>query len=159
MKEVKVKDTYAGGMVFFTLLSIAIIILIINIDFISKRKWEKEIKNHSINSIALVFNSEVIFYKNGYTERFWKKVKRVYVNRETIQPPKLYKKADFIYIHCNQNYSLLTNKDIDSIVYKFPPIDIYEEFVKGKLINKSKEFYSKRKYHKKYSKVLPKCDE
>ncbi|HHH53062.1 MAG TPA: hypothetical protein ENK91_05340 [Bacteroidetes bacterium] len=95
--------------------------------------------------------------KGGDISRYWKKVKKVYVNNQLITPDKLYRKNDFIFAHCNENYALLTNKDIDSIVYKFPPVDIYEEYVKGKLINKSSTFYSKRRYHKKYKEALPEC--
>jgi len=92
--------------------------------------WKKEFHSEGIKNIVLVFNFDTFAVKGGDISRYWKKVKKVYVNNKLITPDKLYRKNDFIYTHCNENYALLINKDIDSIVYKFPPVDLYEEYVK-----------------------------
>jgi hypothetical protein len=136
-----------------------IITIVLNRDSISIRRhnksmssWKKEFK---INNISIVLNTDFIISKSSNIEIYWKKVKKVYVNNQIINPDKLYKRKDFIYQHGGDYYILLVNKNVDSLVYKFPPINQYEEYIARKNVMTTKEFYSKRTYHKKYKSVLP----
>ena len=126
---------------------------------LNKRKiaWKKEMQSKGIKSLSIVLQRDYLIAKSEDILRYWKKVKNIYINGEKTAPDKIYKKEDFSLEHCGKYYTLLTNKDIDSIVYKFPPQDQYEEYFEGKLINKSRDFYKKRKYHKRYVKWLPEC--
>ncbi len=120
-------------------------------------KWKYKFQTMDIKVISFSIDDKSIVCKSEDILRYWKEAKSIYLNREKAAPDKLYKKEDFILEHCGKYYTLLTNKDIDSIVYKFLPKDQYEEYFEGKLINKSRDFYRKRKYHRRYVKWLVGC--
>ena len=121
--------------------------------------WEQEFALKDIKEVDISFDNTFYNAKDPDMARYWKKVKKVYVNNQEVRPDKLYKKDDFIYEHCGDYYTVLTKKEIDSIVYKFPPVNRYEEYVKGKLINSTEDFYRKRKLQERLSGSLPTCDE
>jgi len=125
----------------------------------NKMNWKQEFVLKGIKEVEISFDNTFYNAKDPDMDRYWKKVKKVYVNNQEVRPDKLYKKDDFIYEHCGDYYTVLTKKEIDSIVYKFPPVNRYEEYVKGKLINSTEDFYRKRKLQERLSGSLPTCDE
>jgi hypothetical protein len=119
--------------------------------------WKKKLQANNINNILIVLTTDFIISKSNNIERYWKKVKKVYVNNQIIESDKLYKRKYFIYQHSGVYYVLLINKSVDSLVYKYPPINQYEEYIGKKNIIETQEFYSKQTYHRKYKSVLPEC--
>ena len=122
------------------------------------QKWKTKFELNDISNIAIVLDDNYIECEKEELLRYWKKVKKIYINNQEISPDKLYRKKDFIHEHCGDYFTVLTKKEIDSIVYKFPPVNKYEEYIKGKLINTSKDFYRKRKIQKRLSRSLPSCN-
>jgi len=158
------KINHAVGILVFFIFWLSIYLLM-NSEYISRKRsitksysWKNKFMINDIKIISIKFDTNWVKDFSEVNPRYWKKVRKIYVNNQEVPPGELYKKDDFIYEHCGDYYTVLTKKEIDSIVYKFPPVNRYEEYVKGKLINSTKDFYRKRKLQKRLSRSLPPCD-
>lgn len=122
------------------------------------KNWKQGYKYRGIKEISITIDTSISKSINRNQRFLWYLIKRLYLNKEKINPTQLKYSADFFIHKCEENYILLPNKSIDSIVYKFSPICIYEEYnSERELIFSTIEFNSKRKLNKKYSDLLPSC--
>lgn len=122
------------------------------------KNWQQEYKDRGIKEISIIIDTNSFKNTNDKNRFQWFFVKKIYSNMELKNLNQYKTNNDIIYNKCNKNYILLPKKSIDSVVYKFSPIYIYEEFnSKKEKIFSTIEFSSKRKLNKKYSDLLPSC--
>jgi hypothetical protein len=100
--------------------------------------WKSEFTDKQIQTISIQFNDD---FNSIFTLRFdgWKSVKNVYVNNFKCEIDSVYMWSDFFHEKKTKFYSIVDSPICDSIVYKFPPIDMIEIYDKNKKLTKIKK--------------------
>lgn len=124
------------------------------------RRWQIKNNGNGIKEISISIDTFFEIVDDSQNRFEWHKIKKIYLNRKMINPSDYIYEKDIVMKKCNIYFILLPKKSIDSVVYKFSPKYIYEEYnSERELIFSTSEFSSKYKLNKKYSHLLPSCAE
>lgn len=117
--------------------------------------WFKQLQEQNINKVTLVLDE--VRYRTKDHGDSWAKIINMYVNDIEVQPETVFNYKKFVFKHCDSNFYYKGHiRNIDSIIYEFFP---NRKFYKHNKKKKTFENAYLSSPDKRYSNVLPKCED